>query len=88
MLPGRVPAAAQVNVWLIFFQVYSYINSIDYLAFLVFITTLKLLHLVASLLCAVCRCVKFLESNETSQLIFASLTIITAKDAAPLDVSF
>uniref|UniRef100_A0A8C2IKX9 Anaphase-promoting complex subunit 1 n=1 Tax=Cyprinus carpio TaxID=7962 RepID=A0A8C2IKX9_CYPCA len=33
------------------------------------------------------RCVKFLESNETSQLIFASVTVITAKDAAPLEVS-
>uniref|UniRef100_A0A672PRJ0 Anaphase-promoting complex subunit 1 n=1 Tax=Sinocyclocheilus grahami TaxID=75366 RepID=A0A672PRJ0_SINGR len=32
------------------------------------------------------RCVKFLESNETSQLIFASVTVITAKDAAPLEV--
>uniref|UniRef100_A0A8C2IKS0 Anaphase-promoting complex subunit 1 n=1 Tax=Cyprinus carpio TaxID=7962 RepID=A0A8C2IKS0_CYPCA len=31
------------------------------------------------------RCVKFLESNETSQLIFASVTVITAKDAAPLE---
>ncbi|XP_060727920.1 anaphase-promoting complex subunit 1 isoform X2 [Tachysurus vachellii] len=30
------------------------------------------------------RCVKFLESNETSQLIFASVTSIPAKDAAPL----
>ncbi|KAI5108590.1 anaphase-promoting complex subunit 1 isoform X2, partial [Silurus meridionalis] len=31
------------------------------------------------------RCVKFLESNETSQLIFASVTSIPAKDAAPLE---
>uniref|UniRef100_A0A8B9HCQ8 Anaphase-promoting complex subunit 1 n=1 Tax=Astyanax mexicanus TaxID=7994 RepID=A0A8B9HCQ8_ASTMX len=31
------------------------------------------------------RCVKFLESNETNQLIFASLTTIPAKDAAPLE---
>ncbi|XP_062851927.1 anaphase-promoting complex subunit 1 [Trichomycterus rosablanca] len=31
------------------------------------------------------RCVKFLESNETSQLIFASVSSIPAKDAAPLN---
>ncbi|TSN48450.1 Anaphase-promoting complex subunit 1 [Bagarius yarrelli] len=31
------------------------------------------------------RCVKFLESNETSQLIFASVISIPAKDAAPLE---
>uniref|UniRef100_A0A4W4HBL4 Anaphase-promoting complex subunit 1 n=1 Tax=Electrophorus electricus TaxID=8005 RepID=A0A4W4HBL4_ELEEL len=31
------------------------------------------------------RCVKFLESNETSQLIFTSVTSIPAKDAVPLE---
>lgn len=31
------------------------------------------------------RCVKFIESNDTSQLIFASVTAIPAKDAAPLE---
>ncbi|XP_036429525.1 anaphase-promoting complex subunit 1 [Colossoma macropomum] len=31
------------------------------------------------------RCVKFLEGNETNQLIFASVTTIPAKDAAPLE---
>ncbi|TRY97620.1 hypothetical protein DNTS_004749 [Danionella cerebrum] len=31
------------------------------------------------------RCVKFFENNETSQLIFASVTNIAAKDAAPLE---
>lgn len=30
------------------------------------------------------RCVKFMESNDTSQLIFASVTTIPAKDAQPL----
>ncbi|XP_029925763.1 anaphase-promoting complex subunit 1 isoform X2 [Myripristis murdjan] len=30
------------------------------------------------------RCVKFIESNDTSQLIFASVTSIPAKDAEPL----
>lgn len=30
------------------------------------------------------RCVKFIESNDTSQLIFASVTTIAAKDAEPL----
>ncbi|KAM4592171.1 anaphase-promoting complex subunit 1 isoform 1-T1 [Odontesthes bonariensis] len=30
------------------------------------------------------RCVKFIESNDTSQLIFPSVTIIPAKDAEPL----
>ncbi|XP_037553834.1 anaphase-promoting complex subunit 1 [Nematolebias whitei] len=30
------------------------------------------------------RCVKFIESNDTSQLIFPSVTTIPAKDAAPL----
>uniref|UniRef100_A0A3Q3MXX9 Anaphase-promoting complex subunit 1 n=1 Tax=Mastacembelus armatus TaxID=205130 RepID=A0A3Q3MXX9_9TELE len=30
------------------------------------------------------RCVKFIESNDSSQLIFASVTIIAAKDAEPL----
>uniref|UniRef100_A0A671WHV0 Anaphase promoting complex subunit 1 n=1 Tax=Sparus aurata TaxID=8175 RepID=A0A671WHV0_SPAAU len=30
------------------------------------------------------RCVKFIESNDTSQLIFASVTTIPAKDAEPL----
>uniref|UniRef100_A0A3B4V8D4 Anaphase promoting complex subunit 1 n=1 Tax=Seriola dumerili TaxID=41447 RepID=A0A3B4V8D4_SERDU len=30
------------------------------------------------------RCVKFIESNDTSQLIFASVTSINAKDAEPL----
>ncbi|XP_061646236.1 anaphase-promoting complex subunit 1 [Phyllopteryx taeniolatus] len=30
------------------------------------------------------RCVKFMESNDTSQLIFASVTCIVAKDAEPL----
>ncbi|XP_019719671.1 anaphase-promoting complex subunit 1 [Hippocampus comes] len=30
------------------------------------------------------RCVKFVESNDTSQLIFASVTSIAAKDAEPL----
>uniref|UniRef100_A0A3Q3B1W3 Anaphase promoting complex subunit 1 n=1 Tax=Kryptolebias marmoratus TaxID=37003 RepID=A0A3Q3B1W3_KRYMA len=30
------------------------------------------------------RCVKFLESNDTTQLIFPSVTTIPAKDAAPL----
>uniref|UniRef100_A0A8C6KV77 Anaphase promoting complex subunit 1 n=1 Tax=Nothobranchius furzeri TaxID=105023 RepID=A0A8C6KV77_NOTFU len=30
------------------------------------------------------RCVKFIESNESSQLIFPSVTTISAKDAAPL----
>ncbi|XP_041646120.1 anaphase-promoting complex subunit 1 [Cheilinus undulatus] len=30
------------------------------------------------------RCVKFMESNDTSQLIFASVTTIPAKDAEPL----
>ncbi|XP_063048013.1 anaphase-promoting complex subunit 1 isoform X2 [Engraulis encrasicolus] len=31
------------------------------------------------------RCVKFLESNHSSQLLFASLSTIPAKDAAPLE---
>uniref|UniRef100_A0A668AJ74 Anaphase-promoting complex subunit 1 n=2 Tax=Myripristis murdjan TaxID=586833 RepID=A0A668AJ74_9TELE len=31
------------------------------------------------------RCVKFIESNDTSQLIFASVTSIPAKDAEPFD---
>ncbi|XP_076016530.1 anaphase-promoting complex subunit 1 isoform X2 [Genypterus blacodes] len=31
------------------------------------------------------RCVKFIESNDTSQLIFASVTTLSAKDAAPLE---
>ncbi|KAA8583561.1 hypothetical protein FQN60_014769 [Etheostoma spectabile] len=33
------------------------------------------------------RCVKFIESNNTSQLIFTSVTTIPAKDAEPLQVS-
>ncbi|XP_054606223.2 anaphase-promoting complex subunit 1 isoform X3 [Nothobranchius furzeri] len=33
------------------------------------------------------RCVKFIESNESSQLIFPSVTTISAKDAAPLQIS-
>uniref|UniRef100_A0A8C4ENG8 Anaphase-promoting complex subunit 1 n=1 Tax=Dicentrarchus labrax TaxID=13489 RepID=A0A8C4ENG8_DICLA len=33
------------------------------------------------------RCVKFIESNDTSQLIFTSVTTIPAKDAEPLQVS-
>lgn len=32
------------------------------------------------------RCVKFIESNDTSQFIFASVTTIPAKDAEPLQV--
>lgn len=32
------------------------------------------------------RCVRFIESNDTSQLIFASVTTIPAKDAEPLQV--
>uniref|UniRef100_A0A8D3D5A7 Anaphase-promoting complex subunit 1 n=1 Tax=Scophthalmus maximus TaxID=52904 RepID=A0A8D3D5A7_SCOMX len=32
------------------------------------------------------RCVKFIESNDTTQLIFASVTSIPAKDAEPLQV--
>uniref|UniRef100_A0A673CEJ0 Anaphase promoting complex subunit 1 n=1 Tax=Sphaeramia orbicularis TaxID=375764 RepID=A0A673CEJ0_9TELE len=32
------------------------------------------------------RCVKFIESNDTSQLIFTSVQTIPAKDAAPLQV--
>uniref|UniRef100_A0A672FSP0 Anaphase-promoting complex subunit 1 n=1 Tax=Salarias fasciatus TaxID=181472 RepID=A0A672FSP0_SALFA len=32
------------------------------------------------------RCVKFIESNDTSQLIFPSVTTIPAKDAEPLQV--
>ncbi|XP_069035969.1 anaphase-promoting complex subunit 1 [Lepisosteus oculatus] len=31
------------------------------------------------------RCVKFIESNDSSQLIFVSVTTIPAKDAAPLE---
>jgi hypothetical protein len=33
------------------------------------------------------RCVKFEESNDKSQLIFGSVTIIPAVDALPLEVS-
>lgn len=36
--------------------------------------------------CCFYRCVKFIESNDTSQLIFASVTTIPAKDAEPLQV--
>lgn len=42
--------------------------------------------MIYSRLNAVPRCIKFLESNETSQLIFASVTVIGAKDAVPLEV--
>lgn len=31
---------------------------------------------------------KFIESNDTSQLIFASVTTIPAKDAEPLQVAY
>ncbi|TNN22621.1 Anaphase-promoting complex subunit 1 [Liparis tanakae] len=34
------------------------------------------------------RCVKFMESNTTSQLIFTSVTTIAAKDAEPLQVRY
>lgn len=37
--------------------------------------------------CVFHRCVKFEESNDLSQLIFGSVSVIQAKDALPVEVS-
>lgn len=49
---------------------------------------IKLTRSFSFAVCCFHRCVKFMESNDTSQLIFASVTTIPAKDAEPLQVDF